>query len=129
MEQSRYFLKFSELWEKLTRLEVGYEFTTIRGPDKFQFYYDRMKYADPLCVLLTEKKQNPVRMCIVKVIEVKSVRISELTDQQLKDDTYQYWTRNTFIVALRKWYKNKPWWEEGKSKMTYIKVKVVRMMI
>jgi hypothetical protein len=128
LEIARKYIRFSTYWDKLQNLKVGGTFTTIRGPDKFKYYYDMMRYGEMFVVLLNEKNKNPVSLAVVKIISIESKVMKELTPEEIKADTYSWWTFDTFLVAMRRFYKWKEWWDEGNTRLTKITFRVVRVM-
>ncbi len=103
-------IRFSELWWKLQpeNFKIGGTLTTFRGykPDK-DAYYRREK--DSMFYVVLEEEQNgrktePLLLGTAKLKSIEYKWSSELSLEEIKRDTYEYWTIKDFESFLKKQY-------------------------
>jgi hypothetical protein len=96
-------INFSEQWDKLQpqRMAPGMEFTTFRGyePRKETYYIKNVMKVFTV-------KLNRMAVGKARLRSVRGMRASCLTNQQIKDDTYQDWEALDFALGMKKFYDN-----------------------
>lgn len=102
-------IAFSEDWPKLHRDE----FTTIRGPDKYEYYNSLVGRVVPI-------KMKGHLLEPATVVRVLKWTIREMTAEFIEADTHPGNTREQFLAMLRRWYKKRPWWKELDTEMTVV---------
>jgi hypothetical protein len=100
--------------------------TTFRGPDKMQWYSSLV--GKDVRLVLNEKKKNSIVLAIATITSTSSKVIMDMTPEEVMADTYHYWTVKTFIVYMRRMYKRKIWWQEGKTSMTCITMRIKEVL-
>ena len=88
-------------WEKLKSPRIGEKFTTMRRFDDEKYaYYESL--VGKTAHVFNEKKW----MGIVEVLRVEKIHASELTEEQVKEDTFKRWNIKYFNELLELYYKS-----------------------
>lgn len=94
-------IKFSKMWDKLTKRAVGKQFTTIRGVWYEKYYREHI--GDEFKIVYRGKTLGTAIL-----EDVKKINYSDITDDFVKSDTFQDWDKNKFDEQMIKYYKQLP---------------------
>ena len=94
---TRHAISFSQEWDKLRGRTVGDRFTTYRRytAGKYRFYSGLQE---------VEVWVISDRRYLVKIVDIDIKRSTELSLQEIKDDTYHVWGTVEWFGFLRKLY-------------------------
>lgn len=110
-------IRFSEWWEKLVNRKVGNVFTTFRKFTLEKFGYYESSTGEIFKVMVKNRTVGEAVLVKAEIVNTK-----DITEEEIKADTYTTWDRASFEYFLTRIYRGLP---EQMIKLTFIWLKIV----